>query len=139
MSSAVETIEIDLQGAVWTLQIKPWPYKVGRRWLTRLVRALGSVSGGAQTGDIGAQELLGAISETMLDELVEECEGQTVCVGPDKKAVAFAKLSPLLSGRYDVTLRIVVTHLKVTFGPFFASLGPVLSDLGVGEIRAGGI
>jgi len=133
--SETQSIEIELQGAPWVLQFKPWPYLVGRKWLTSLIRALGSVAGSG-TGDITPQQLIGAIPEDMLDRLVAECENQTVCVGPDGKAVPFKRLSPLLSGRYDITLRIVVLHLKVTFGPFLSSLGPVLSSLGVGEAAA---
>ena len=64
------------------------------------------------------------------------CEEQTAVVGADGAAIPFAKLSPLLAGRYDVTLRLTAAHLRVTFGPFFASLGGVLSDL-TGDSAAG--
>lgn len=123
-------IEVEIQGDAWLLVCKPWPYKVGRRWLTRFVKILGGLAGGTRdVKDIGVDDLLDRIPETTLDALIDECEKQTACVGPDGKAVPFAKLSPLLATRYDITLRLVGEHLRLNFGPFFSSLGSVLADL----------
>lgn len=138
----METIKIELQGAEWVLQIKPWPYKKGRRWLTRFVKILGGVAlkvGNDASDDVGINELLEKLDEDMLEELLDECEGQTVCVGPNKKGVPFEKIEPLLRTRYDVTVRLTAAHLRVNFGPFFASLGSVLADLtGEAPVREDG-
>lgn len=132
----MESFEIELQGAAWTLQVKEWPYEVGRPWLGRMVRVLGGLAATAPKADatehIAIGELLDKIDEDMLNELVDECERQTVCVGPDKKAVPFSKLRPLLRARYDVTIALVVRHVRVNFAPSFASLGSALTDLAGG-------
>ena len=123
-----ETIDIDLNGNAWQLQINPWPYKSGQRWLIRFVKILGELAFNKGT-NVTVDELLSRVSDTVLAEFVDECERQTVCVGPERKAVAFEKITPLLRARYDITLRLAATHLRVTFGPFFASLGTVMGDL----------
>jgi len=120
-------IEADINGQGYQLVCKPWPYKVGRRWLTRLL-AMMSPGLGAGDVDFAVSEILGQVTPELLEQLTDECERHTDAVPLEGgTAVPFAELTPLLRGRYDVTLRVVRTHVELQFTPFFASLPSVLA------------
>ena len=130
----MEPIRIDgveIGGAPRQLVCKPWPYREGRRWLTRLLRVLGAQASAG--GDVDVAGLLEGLSDDFLDELLDTCERHTdVVTRTDAGATAqpFSAVTPLLAGRYEVTLQVARAHVELNFGPFFASLESVLAGLG---------
>lgn len=132
-------LDVELGGKAYRLIIKPWPYKIGRRWLTRLVKILGGLAarfhegGGSMSEGQAIEQLLEKMPDELLEELLDTCEEQTDAVPLEGerrgKAIPFGELTPLLARRYDLTLRIAAEHLRLSFGPFFGSLSSVLADL----------
>lgn len=131
-------IDAEIAGRTYALMCKPWPYKIGRRWVARLVALLAPMAAGAEPESEGAAlaALFERLDPAMLEELADAAEAHTDAIALDEagepagKAQPLSKLAPLLAGRYDVTLRVVRCHVELQFAPFFASLRSELAGEG---------
>lgn len=124
--------DVEIGGVTRTLVCKPWPYREGRQWLTRMLRLLAPLA--ESGGDVGIGGLFEQMTDDFMDGLLDACEQHTEIVTRDAtgaiQVAAFRDLAPTLAGRYDVTLRLARAHVEMNFGPFFASLGTELAGLG---------
>lgn len=131
--------DVELAGKPRQVVCKPWPYRDGRRWLTRIVRVLGAQA--SKGGDVEIGGLLEDLPDSFLDELLDACEAHTDIVTVDElgkpSAAPFASFAGVLAGRYEVTLRVLRSHVELNFAPFFASLAHELSDLRGGAEKDG--
>jgi len=122
-------IEVELVGRQFKLICKPWPHKVARRWLVRLTKRVLSAVAQSGTDEINGLALIDGFDEATLEAFLDDCESHTEAQSEDGKGVKFSTLTPLLTGRMDVMLKIAREHAEVQFAPFFASLGSALVDL----------
>ncbi len=115
--------DVEIDGKPYRLTLNPWPYKDGLAWLARMTCMIGPAATGG--GDDVVAEVLKALDEATLLKLADTCCHNTWATrtdGDGGEAVRLSGLTASMKDQYDITLRVMVNHVKARFGPSFASL-----------------
>ena len=73
--------DVEIGGVTRTLVCKPWPYREGRQWLTRMLRLLAPLA--ESGGDVGIGGLFEQMTDDFMDGLLDACEQHTEIVTRD--------------------------------------------------------
>lgn len=124
---------IEVNGSVY--ELRPWPYKEGRKWLFRLLTLAAAGTAGtaarANTDQAAVGKFVDQMGETEFLAFCDICEAQTNLVITEEDSRETVQPLPKVSAmhmkrRYLDLAYLLKAHVQEEFAPFFAGIQEAL-------------